>query len=87
MPNFLQKMLRSLFDRGSSRESSRGWIDTEGNVPHWVDKEVYKIRKKHGGTSSSLLGKYWTIKGHHYVYRISFGGQGGSICSILKKKR
>lgn len=63
------------------------WVDTKGDVPHWVNVEVERILKRHSGTSSSLLGKYWTVKGRHYIYKISFGGQGGYFCYIFKKKR
>jgi hypothetical protein len=62
------------------------WVDTKGKVPRWVKVEIAQIRKRYGGTNSSLANKYWTIHGKHYKYRFEFVGQGGATAVIHKKR-
>ena len=77
---------RHHYSRHKGNNNSTGWENC-GKVPPWVSREIVRIRKRYGGTSSSLLDKYWIIKGHHYVYKISFGGQGGPITYVSRRKR
>ena len=73
---------------------SRSWehighIDyghVEGDIPRWVLSAEKQIRHKSGGTSSSLLGKYFFLKGRYFKYRLSFAGQGGSLVSVERQE-
>ncbi|MDD4876958.1 MAG: hypothetical protein PHQ86_07530 [Dehalococcoidales bacterium] len=85
MSNLFRKLIQYIL--GTHPRTYTGWEDTKGNVPRWVEIEVKRIRKCYGGTSSSFLDKYWIVKGHHYIYKIQFLGQGGYLTSILKKRR
>ena len=59
----------------------------EGDIPRWVLTEEKQIERKYGGTSSSLLDKFFYLKGRHFKYRISYSGQGGPIVDIERRKR
>jgi len=61
--------------------------EKEGDVPRWVLDAEREIHRKYGGTSSSLLNKFFYIKGRHFEYRISYAGQGGPIVEIERRKR
>jgi len=63
------------------------WIDAEGKIPEWINNAVKQIYERYGGSSSSFLNKYWILKGKHYIYKIYFEGQGGSLTRIVKKPR
>jgi hypothetical protein len=52
-------------------------------VPLWVASAEKRIPR----TSSSLVDKYVFLKGRHFEYRLSFGGQGGSIVKVERRKR
>jgi hypothetical protein len=61
--------------------------EIRGDIPQWVLSAEKQIERKYGGTSSSLVDKFFYLKGHHYRYRISYSGQGGSIVEIERRKR
>ena len=58
-----------------------------GDIPNWVLSEEKRIKRKYGGTSSSLIDKAFYLKGHHFEYRITYSGQGGAIVEIERRKR
>ena len=56
-------------------------------VPPWVQKAIVEIRQKYGGTSSSLVEQYFTLKGKNYRYRVIFDGQGGTDMAVWRRLR
>jgi hypothetical protein len=69
------------------RLQKRRWEYIDRKIPKWVVRAEKRIRKKYGGTSSSLINKAFYLKGRTYRYRITFAGQGGYIAIIARKKR
>jgi len=87
-----QKILRRF---GKTKPPKRVWEyigsisygNKEGDIPRWVLSAERQIYRKYGGTSSSLLNKFFYIKGRHFEYRISYAGQGGPIVEVERRKR
>ena len=54
------------------------------NVPPWVMREIARIYR---GATSSLGLETRYLKGHTYRYKLVFGGQGGPMLNVYRRRR
>ena len=53
-------------------------------VPPWVRREIARIYR---GATSSLGEEVHYLKGKTYRYKLVFGGQGGPILGVFRRRR
>lgn len=53
-------------------------------VPSWVMKEIIRIYE---GATSSLGTETHYLKGRTYRYKLVFGGQGGPMLNVYRRRR
>ena len=60
---------------------------SEDTIPNWVKEYIAHHRRYWNFNAPRFRGKYITIKGKHYRYKINIYGQSADVINISRKPR
>lgn len=64
------------------------WALIEGDdIPSWVKRFINKNSRNWNRDAPKYRGKYITIKGNHYRYKIGMAGQSATYITVSRKLR